>query len=639
MTLSQNPPTTAATNSFDASERHELEAAAALLMEQLSQAPDAPDGFVVSAVPLVASEISWSNGGWASCLADIEGWLRFDEELPFHSRDAQARMLSKALGFKDTASAFVGAPADLRLTDAGLEQLHDLLDRALRHQRGFLEIEEVAEQPSTVAEQAWEESWQEEQPELEPSSGPIAAKAAVWNINDFSSRAEKGKLNLSPSYQRADVWPTADAQLLIESIVRGIPLPSVIVLRPQENANAPFEIVDGKQRLTSILRFIGAHPVALRHISSVRIQTGKDLMQLFRHDYPRFRKEWAAATGQTLTAAVERELYFPFRLSTSENALNGGLEHLRGKYYSQIRQQTVEVADETVEIEDLFERVTEYKIPVIEYLRASHRQIHEVFNLYNKQGKHLNAEEIRNALYHDLDLMRGLLVAAGDNNDLESVAPFLASRWAAVEPVGRTLIDLGVGTLRYRRTKVLSWALSLLVDDSRDEATGKPRRRSTARQIDALLTRVQLEEHDELRSGQALQDLFGLVSESILDLDREADAWAPRFKDGSRGLAWQDLPLVGTIVGLAAARAVLGDGFHERLQARRSEIFRASSSDPAWERPSKTQTDTQWTYLAGVALGTLRVLDVDPAEASANLSWRFGHSGIQALLAVEAMHR
>ena len=47
-------------------------------------------------------------------------------------------------------------------------------------------------------------------------------------------------------------------------------------------------------------------------------------------------------------------------------------------------------------------RPPNYKFPVIIYKKVTSEQIHEVFSLYNKQGKHLNAEEIRNALYHHL---------------------------------------------------------------------------------------------------------------------------------------------------------------------------------------------------------------------------------------------
>ena len=56
---------------------------------------------------------------------------------------------------------------------------------------------------------------------------------------------------------------------------------------------------------------------------------------------------------------------------------------------------------------------------MITYKQVTSEQIHEVFSLYNKQGKHLNAEEIRNALYHHLAFMKALVVTAGDSGTVD----------------------------------------------------------------------------------------------------------------------------------------------------------------------------------------------------------------------------
>src|SRR5262249_15434099 len=143
----------------------------------------------------------------------------------------------------------------------------------------------------------WVEAWDEEVDlEDEDDGSPVSAKADIWPIHDFSDRARRNRLNLSPSYQRGDVWPTGDAQKLIESILRGIPLPSVILLRP-ERTDAPYEVVDGKQRLTSILRFIGRHPRALNLVNEAdERRGGTEFADLFQNDYPKFRRKWKNET-------------------------------------------------------------------------------------------------------------------------------------------------------------------------------------------------------------------------------------------------------------------------------------------------------------------------------------------------------
>ncbi len=72
-------------------------------------------------------------------------------------------------------------------------------------------------------------------------------------------------------------------------------------------------MVDGKQRLTAILRFIGAHPKALTKVKQESERHPQfDLETLFHTNYPKFRKAWRNATGDTLSAAIEKEYYFPF---------------------------------------------------------------------------------------------------------------------------------------------------------------------------------------------------------------------------------------------------------------------------------------------------------------------------------------
>ena len=122
---------------------------------------------------------------------------------------------------------------------------------------------------------------------------------------------------------------------------------------------------------------------------------------------------WKNLQHQPVTSKLEDEYYFPFKLRNNDPNDNGLSSDLQGKYFTQITDQVVNVADEQVVIKELFEGTPEYRIPVIVYKKASQRQIHEVFNLYNKQGMHLNAEEIRNAIFHELESTRATLVAAG----------------------------------------------------------------------------------------------------------------------------------------------------------------------------------------------------------------------------------
>jgi hypothetical protein len=267
-----------------------------------------------------------------------------------------------------------------------------------------------------------------------------------------------------------------------------------------------------------------------------------------------------------------------------------------------------------------------YKVPVIEYTKASPNQIHEVFKLYNKQGMHLNAEEIRNAIYHDIELTRAILVAAGDASS--EVAPALVGV-PGVKELGITLKEYGFGDSRYRRTKVLGWVVAALLND-----TGENDLPSTARHIDLLLDRVQSNKPHPLhalRNESRLADLFGLLAQAVDLHAAHEELWSDKFKDGGKGAKWQELQLVGSLVGITIATAFASDDIEDRIVAAADDIREASSTE-AWKRPEKTQTATQWGYIAHIAQGIVEKLGVDITAASNEIRQRFGSSGVESLL-------
>lgn len=62
-----------------------------------------------------------------------------------------------------------------------------------------------------------------------------------------------GEINIAPDYQRHFVWDDVRQSQLIESIFLGIPVPSLFMAT---NKDATWEVVDGLQRITTLLNFI-----------------------------------------------------------------------------------------------------------------------------------------------------------------------------------------------------------------------------------------------------------------------------------------------------------------------------------------------------------------------------------------------
>src|SRR5947208_8270515 len=76
-------------------------------------------------------------------------------------------------------------------------------------------------------------------------------------ITDIINLYEDDLLNLETGFQRQSVWSDRDRAKLIDSILRNYPLPAIFLYRREEDGRIIYDVIDGKQRIESILMFIG----------------------------------------------------------------------------------------------------------------------------------------------------------------------------------------------------------------------------------------------------------------------------------------------------------------------------------------------------------------------------------------------
>lgn len=75
-----------------------------------------------------------------------------------------------------------------------------------------------------------------------------------YSTTHIKTLVEKRKtLILDPDFQRHDVWGPDQGSELVESILMGIPIPIIYLF---EQADGTRQVVDGRQRLTAILKFL-----------------------------------------------------------------------------------------------------------------------------------------------------------------------------------------------------------------------------------------------------------------------------------------------------------------------------------------------------------------------------------------------
>lgn len=75
------------------------------------------------------------------------------------------------------------------------------------------------------------------------------------SIKELISMVTEGIINIAPEYQRQFRWDTSHQSNLVESIFLGIPLPTLFMAT---NNDGSWELVDGVQRVSSIICFAGS---------------------------------------------------------------------------------------------------------------------------------------------------------------------------------------------------------------------------------------------------------------------------------------------------------------------------------------------------------------------------------------------
>lgn len=79
---------------------------------------------------------------------------------------------------------------------------------------------------------------------------------ADWTVETAISQLRQGNIFLQPTFQRRDAWRVDRKSRLIESILLGLPIPQ-IVLAERQDERGKFIVLDGKQRLLTLLQFVG----------------------------------------------------------------------------------------------------------------------------------------------------------------------------------------------------------------------------------------------------------------------------------------------------------------------------------------------------------------------------------------------
>lgn len=91
-----------------------------------------------------------------------------------------------------------------------------------------------------------------------PVMSQLKPTKTVYTVSDYLDWQRNGILKLKPIFQRREVWAAKAKSLLIDTVVKGLPVPIVFLRKMQdmEKLSSILEVVDGQQRLRTLFSFI-----------------------------------------------------------------------------------------------------------------------------------------------------------------------------------------------------------------------------------------------------------------------------------------------------------------------------------------------------------------------------------------------
>ncbi len=84
-------------------------------------------------------------------------------------------------------------------------------------------------------------------------------RPTTYSVRDLLDFKKSGVLKLSPNFQRNPIWRKSAKSYLIDTIVRGYPIPAILVREKSSDEDIMKtirEVVDGQQRIRTVLSFI-----------------------------------------------------------------------------------------------------------------------------------------------------------------------------------------------------------------------------------------------------------------------------------------------------------------------------------------------------------------------------------------------
>lgn len=137
----------------------------------------------------------------------------------------------------------------------------------------------------------------------------IVVAGSDWTTATIFDQIVRENIQLNPRFQRRDAWDITRKSRFIESLILGFPIPQIVLAAQKERGK--FIVLDGKQRLLTILQFYGRsetpnNAFALKNLEFRTDMNGNTYEDLKNH--PFFTRELNDLDNQTIRTIVVRNV-------------------------------------------------------------------------------------------------------------------------------------------------------------------------------------------------------------------------------------------------------------------------------------------------------------------------------------------
>ena len=161
-------------------------------------------------------------------------------------------------------------------------------------------------------------------------------KKKIVSISDLVQWHNKEELELSPKYQRNNVWNEKAKAYLIDTIVRGLPIPPIFLRQTVDvNTKKTYrEVIDGQQRVRAILEYVVSEsfPIKKSHNRDLGGKKYSDLDADIQENILEYE-----ILAEVVTEKDESVIYDMFARLNSNNIVLNKQEIRNSKYWGEFK--------------------------------------------------------------------------------------------------------------------------------------------------------------------------------------------------------------------------------------------------------------------------------------------------------------